>query len=798
MAEETLTAKLRFEGDPAISGMGKASNAFQKMRVHAKMAKEGVQNLKKGFAGFDIAIAGATALAGAAVKKFADFDGQMGAVKAVLGKEAAPEFERLEKLASKLGATTEFTGTQAAQAMENLARAGFSATQIMAAVPEVLAAASAEGMDLATAADIVASNIKAFQLEAKDAARVADALAFVSAKTNTNMVGLQEGMKFVAPVAKSMGIELEDTAAALGALADVGLKGSLAGTGLKNALLKISVAAKDGVVKVDKFNVEVAKTNEGNVDLSKTMFNLTDALQKIDDPLVRAQASMKLLGLRGMGSAAAFDSLGKNQKLVNTLFVDMRSNAKDAAKNMQAMRLDTLKGDFALLSSAVDGLLTSIGRMIRDGIRPFIVGGTGISQMIADTGKMITRFWGAGGEIGRAFTEQAALTEGANVTVVRFAKGFVEGVRAAADIFGGFISVLRSGMGFIKGLFSPFGFLGGSGPGVSGMTKLVFQAAALGVSIKVATKLFSRFASIAKGSFQIIRGVLGGIKTGLGGTVSLLATKFPKLAKVLPRGLGKLAGAVTAAEKVTANPVRVVNFDEMGIAGGAGVLPGQQSLFGPDGGKGVPGASKQLGKLDKVAKGAGWAVGALGAAVAGWQIGRAADEAFGLSSALADWSWNMTKNLPLVKQLMEAEKQRVRISLQKGGALQAARVAQQQAKMFADFANKGIRIQPNAKSDKRVAVTKELAVQKIRERFKGETKDVQAALMRAITPILDKLPTKEELASRPATVVQINGREVARAVEGTQQEVAERVGGLPGRASPGPLRRPKPRRAAQK
>lgn len=790
MPEQTLTAKLQFQGSTAIAGMQKASGAFSKMQMNAKLAGEGIKNVQRGFAGFNIVVAGAAAGAAGAVKKFADFDGQMGAVKAVLGKDAAPEFEKLEGLAAKLGATTSFTATQSAEAMENLARAGFDATQIMKAVPQVLAAAAAEGMDLGTAADIVASNIKAFQLEAKDAGRVADALAFVSAKTNTNMVGLQEGLKFVAPVAKTMGIELEDTAAALGALADVGLKGTLAGTGLKNALLKLAKAAKGGKVSVGNYSVEVAKTQEGNVDLSKTMFNIVTALQKIDDPLERANASMGLLGLRGMGTAAAFDALGKNQKLVSTLFVGMRDRAKGAASGMQAMRLDTLQGDFTLLSSAVDGFMNSLGKALRDYIRPFIQGGKGITEAIGSAGQVITRLWGAKGAIGRAFVEQELITEGFSKTVVDFASGFVAGIQGAASIFSGFVSVLKGAARFFGGLFSPVGSLGADGPGVKGITEIALKAAALGVTIKLATKLFSRFAAVAKGSFQIIKGVLGGVKTGLGGTVGYLTTKFPKLANVLPGGLRKLTGAVNAAEKITAQPVRVVNFDEMGGLGGPRVLPGQQSLFGPEPAAGTGDVAGKMTRLGKAAKIAGSGVGLVAAAFAGWQAGKAIDEATGLSSSIADLAWNATKSFGPVKMLVEEERKLTRARLERGGKVAAAANAAQMAKMFESFSTRGIKVQADPKSNKKIAVTRELAVQKIKKRFAGESKEVQDALLKSIQPILDKLPTKAELAERPPTVIKIDGKEVARAVAGSKNDDINRGGK--------PLKGTKPRRLAKR
>lgn len=795
MPEETLTAKLQFQGDRAISGMRRASGAFSKMQAHARMAKEGVQNLKKGFAGFNIVMAGVAAGVAASVKKFADFDGQMGAVKAVLGKEAAPEFENLERLAEKLGATTEFTATQSAEAMESLARAGFKTNQIMSAVPEVLAAASAESMDLGTAADIVASNIKAFHLEASDAARVADTLAFVSSKTNTNMVGLQEGMKFVAPVAKQMGIQIEDTAAALGVLADVGLKGTLAGTGLKNALLKISKVAKGGKVPIGKYSAEIVKTASGGIDLSKTMFNVTAALQKIKEPTARAQAAMKLLGLRGMGSAAAFDALGKNQELVNKLFVKMRERAKGTAKTMAEMRLDTLKGDFKLLESAVASFMTTIGRLVRDFIRPFIRGGEGITKTIGDAGKAITKMWGAKGELGRAFMEQDLITQGANKTIVEFARGFVEGIKSAKNIFGIFVDALKLAWKPVKALFAPLGLLGSGGSGVKGVTKLAIQAVAIGVAIKTATSLFSRFATVVKGSVNIIKGALGGIKGAVTGTVNLLATKFPKLAKVLPPGMRKLTGAVAAAEKITAQPVRIVNFDEMvGVPG----APGTPPVTGPTT------AAEMKRETTKV----GRATSALGKLAAAAPVGYAAYKFTGAIDEVVDASGKIATAAGKIPEVV--------------GAITALHpVVSGVAVGYAEAFERGTRVGPKESAIRKLGsyllpgfierakvpepttefarvggalpAARTAAARAAGQRARAEAtrRDVEM-MIAAMKPMLDKLPTKEEwkaITKEGVTILTINGREVARATAGEKAEAAERTGA--------PMKSAKPRRAAK-
>lgn len=778
MPEETLSAKLLFDESEAVRSMAGASAAFTRLGKSAKRTRQGVANLRKGFQGFNIAVAGLAGTGALAVKKFADFDGQMGAVKAVLGKEAQPAFEDLEEQALKLGATTSFTATQAAEAMENLARAGLDTDQIMSSLGPTLAAAAADGLDLGTAADIVASNMKAFGLEAKDATRIADALAFVSSKTNTNMIGLQEGLKFVAPVARSMGIQLEDTAAALGVLADVGLKGTLAGTGLKNALLKIAKTAKGGKVAIGKYKAEVAFANDGTVNLSGTMLNITQTLQKIKNPLKRSQAAMKLLGLRGMGAAAAFDALGKDQEKVNTLFEGMQKRAKGTAAEMQRMRLDTLKGDFTLLTSAIDGMATSIGKALRNFIQPFIKGGEGITKMIGESAQLITRFWGANGEMGRAILEMDLLVEGFGRTAVSFAKGFVAGVKGAAEVFSFFGGVLRGVGRFVTTLFNPGAILGESGAGVSGLTTMAFKLGAIAISVKFVTTLFGRMGRIAVGSIQVITGALGTAKTGLGGLITLISKRLPTLARILPRGLSKLFGAAKLAEQVTAQPVRVVNFNEMGVPGiGA---PGAPGAAGPRAaGRAAKKSFKELGKLGKVARVAGASFGILGAAIAGLQLGRAIDEATGLSTSLAGMGETLAKTITGV-DLRAIEAKRVRAGLAAGTfGIEAGKkgTAAQTARQFAEFHKQGVKVEKSP-GGKRVAVSRELAAEAVRRKFKGGrfTEEQKLAILAAVKPILDRIPTTEQIkaiAEKP-TVIKIDGREIGRTSERTKTEKASR------------------------
>lgn len=761
MPEDTLTARLEFKGDAAIAGMNRASRAFTGMQKGAQQAKRGVQDLRQGLAGARMAAVAAAGGGVVAVKKFTDFEQQFGAVRAVLGRASEKDFPMLREEALRLGATTGFSATQAAEAMESFARAGRSPMEIMAAIQPLLSAAAAEGMDLGTAADIMASNMAAFGLEAKDAARIADTLAFVSAKTNTNMVGLNEGLKFAAPVARSLGIELEETAASLGLLADVGLKGTLAGTGLKNAMLKIAKAAKDGKVKVGKYRAEIVNTVDAQgkvvgINLPETMKNIVAQIAKIEKPTDKANAAMKLLGLRGLGAATAFEAMTKEK--AETLFKNLRTEAKGSARAMEKMRLDNIYGDFITLTSAVEGFAIQLGSVM--------------SPVVRSIAKESAKFFGDTAKaLGALVSGSEEKLKGLKAVSVGFARGLTEGFAGARDIMGTFVGVFKGAVTFLRTLLSPPGLMGTKGPGIQGVTSFVIKFGALAVSLKVATGLMSRFGKVAVGTFRVVAGTLRTIKPALAGTIGFLSKQLPTISKVLPRGLSRLTGAVTGIEKITAQPVRVVNFDEAALMGVAGRAPGVPPPIPP----GAPGAAQApaaVSRLGKAAAVAGKGLAALGVGAMAYQFARAIDEATGLSTALANAADSARQRTDVERGLMRAQMQlgAIRVAGGKGGTAAAY------ARRLAEISRKGvtaIQVRNPRGEIKREALTRELATRQFRKRFEGEFTKVQVdQLLRLVQPMLDRIPTKEELASRGPIEVKVNldGREIGRGTATAEDE----------------------------
>ncbi len=163
-----------------------------------------------------------------------DFTSQMSRVEAISGASAA-EMEKLNAEALKMGSTTQFTATEAGQALEYMAMAGWKTSAMINGLEPIMNLAAASGENLADVSDIVTDAMTAFGLEAKkeNIARFSDVLAQAASNSNTNVGLMGETFKYVAPVAGALGYNIEDAAIAIGLMANAGIKGSQSGTALR-------------------------------------------------------------------------------------------------------------------------------------------------------------------------------------------------------------------------------------------------------------------------------------------------------------------------------------------------------------------------------------------------------------------------------------------------------------------------------------------------------------------------------------------------------------------------------------
>lgn len=318
-----------------------------------------------------IAAIGIGKLFSEAIKTGMDFEAQMSRVKAISGA-TGEEFAKLKEQAKQLGADTAFSATEAAEGMENLASAGFSTSEIIAAMPGMLDLAASSGEDLASSADIAASTLRGFGLEASSAGHVADVLAKNAAATNAAVADTGEAMKYVAPVAKSMGIEFEETAAAIGIMADAGIKGSQAGTTLRGAMSRIAKPTKAMQETMDSLGLSFYDSN-GKM---KSLADITEMLETKMSGLTDEQKNQALITLFGQESLSGMMALmdrgsGEVRKLTDE-YKNCDGSAKDMAKTMQ----DNLSGAVEEFGGSVESLGIEIFENIEGPLKKAVRSGT--------------------------------------------------------------------------------------------------------------------------------------------------------------------------------------------------------------------------------------------------------------------------------------------------------------------------------------------------------------------------------------------------------------------------------------
>lgn len=204
------------------------------------------------------------------------FEDAMARVRAV-SNATKSEFKAMEDEAQRLGATTKYSATDAANALENLVRNGLKPLDAAKAVGKTLEFAQANTIELAEAADIATNVMNGFGKSVTDLGNINDVLSSTAAHSATNVSDLAEALKIAAPIATTAKIGIEETNAALGTLANVGFKGSDAGTGVKQILIGISSQSSEAAKTLKRYGVNLNETTLKNDGLVKSLQKLKES-----------------------------------------------------------------------------------------------------------------------------------------------------------------------------------------------------------------------------------------------------------------------------------------------------------------------------------------------------------------------------------------------------------------------------------------------------------------------------------------------------------------------------------------
>lgn len=342
------------------------------------------------------------------------FDAQMSKVFAIIGEEATGSAEVMESLRQKaldMGSTTAFTASEAGEAMQYMAMAGWKTNDMLAGLSPIMDLAAASGEDLGTVSDIVTDALTAFGLTAEDTAHFTDVLAAASSNSNTNVAIMGESFKYLAPLAGSLAYSVDDVAVALGLMANAGIKGSMAGTSVRELLSNLIKPTEAQTSALEALHVSLYDSNgavkglaELMVDLRKAakdsgfdMHALREKVSEFDDQLASGtiteeeynaqvqkltegngeflKAISDLAGARGLSGLLAIMNATEDDFLKLTGAVN---GSAGAAKTMAQVMLDNAQGEVTLFNSALEGLEITLWDLAEDGFRNAVKSATSL------------------------------------------------------------------------------------------------------------------------------------------------------------------------------------------------------------------------------------------------------------------------------------------------------------------------------------------------------------------------------------------------------------------------------------
>ena len=305
-----------------------------------------------------------TGIAAAATKVGSDFEAQMSTVKAISGATSS-EMESLNAKAKELGEATAFSASEAGEAMEYMAMAGWKTKDMLNGIDGIMSLAAASGEELGTVSDIVTDALTAFGLTAKDVNGFADDLAQAARSSNTDVSTMGESFKQVATAAGALNYSTKDVAVALGVMANSGLKGEKAGTQLAKMFTRMSGTNQNATKAMKELGLEMFNSDGSARDLSSVMKDLRTTFSNLT-PKQKEYYAYLLAGQSGMNGLLAI--VNTSNKDFNTLTESINDSA-GAAKEMSEIKLDNLQGDTTLFQSATEGLGIEIYEQMNGGLR---------------------------------------------------------------------------------------------------------------------------------------------------------------------------------------------------------------------------------------------------------------------------------------------------------------------------------------------------------------------------------------------------------------------------------------------
>lgn len=502
----------------------KATNALMGIVNHTNQAASATSNLIKTALGISAAYAGFNFIKnaiGGAITKSADFEARMSSIKAVTGS-SVETMKQFHDAAVKAGADTAFSATEAADAIEELAKAGVSTKDILnGGLTGALNLATAGELDLKEAAEIASTALNAFKRDNLSVVDAANQLAGAANASATDVHELKYGLSMVAPVASGLGLSFKDTTNALAVFAQNGLKGSDAGTSLKTMLMNLQPQTKKqtnlmqelGIITEDGSNRFF--TAEGKI---KSFAEVSQVLKESLSGLTEQQQQQALKTMFGTDAVrAATIAMNEGADGANKMQAEI---SKVTAAEVAAEKLNNLKGAIEGLSGSFETLQIKLG----ESVLPLF------TTIVRYVDKLVDKFSQSQGI--QNFTDAMA-------TINPVLDHFLNGTKLADGVMEKFKGTMSSAapiLGLVGGLLA-------FGPATKGLTLLTGLLGGLGTKI-------GALGSILSGGFSSAAGMVGLFAaqvSGLGGILGGAASKGLSVLSMMASGISSVMSVALAA-----------------------------------------------------------------------------------------------------------------------------------------------------------------------------------------------------------------------------------------------------------
>lgn len=476
-----------------------------------------------------------TVAASAAVKVGSSFTASMSQVSATMGiTRMSEEYETLSAAAEEMGAATKFSATQAGDALNYLALAGYDANKAVSALPTVLNTAAAGGLDLAYASDLITDSMSALGLGMDELESFSDKLAKTSQKSNTNIAQLGEAILTVGGTAKTLSGGVTELNTMLGLIADNGIKGAEGGTALRNIILSLSAPTDTAAEAMKRLNVSAFDSQGQLRDLSEVFADFNAALAPLTDQQ-KTQALNEIFNKVDLKAVNAL--LGTSAERFDELegYIE---NCEGAAAEMAKTMDDNLTGDLTIMSSALEGLGIAAFDKFEDPMRSAVQAVTeDISQLTAEindgalseqfdkisdaAGRLITAVgeFAANDLLPTLINSMSAIIEHGNIII-----SVVTGIGAAVaalkigPVIVGLIASVQTANVQLALLTGQFGAAAVSATALGGgLTLTEIMVAAYNKQIPVATAVTAAFNTVIKANpIMAIASVIGIVVSAIG------------------------------------------------------------------------------------------------------------------------------------------------------------------------------------------------------------------------------------------------------------------------------------------